>query len=92
MTFDQVVAETKSVQLVAKGKIDVKNDAISLRAEPRPVGKPLARSAWPFDVSGKLSDPRFKLDIGGSRNSRADGADVMPANRTPCQPDILQLQ
>lgn len=92
IAFDQVVAETKSVQLVAKGGVNVKQDTISMRAEPRPVGKPLARSAWPFEVFGKLSDPRFKLDIGGSRSERADGADVMPSDRTPCQPDILQLQ
>ncbi|WP_270730381.1 AsmA family protein [Shimia sp. Alg240-R146] len=90
--FNALVAETKSVQLVVDGKVDWVRDAIDIRAEPRRVGKPLARSAWPFDVVGKLSDPRFKLDIGGSRSSRADGADEMPANREPCTPDIEQLQ
>ncbi|MDO6478976.1 AsmA family protein [Shimia thalassica] len=90
--FDSVVAETKSVQLVARGEVDWVGDRIQIRAEPRRVGDPLARSAWPFDVTGKLSDPKFKLDVGGSRSRRADGADQMPANRVPCQPDILQLE
>jgi hypothetical protein len=92
LSFDQVVAETESVQLWARGSVDVKNDRIALRAEPRPVGRPLARSAWPFEVTGPLSNPQFKLDIGGSRSRRADGATQMPADRQPCRPDIFQLQ
>lgn len=90
--FDAVVAETRSVQLVARGEIDWRRDKIDLRVEPRRVGDPLARSAWPFDVTGALSEPKFKLDIGGSRSRRADGADEMPAIRKPCVPDIYQLQ
>ncbi|MEP2782727.1 MAG: AsmA family protein [Pseudoruegeria sp.] len=90
--FDSVVAETKSVQLVVKGEVDWIDDVIDVRAEPRRVGKPLSRSAWPFDVTGKLSEPKFKLNIGGSRSRRADGADEMPANRQPCKRDILQLK
>ncbi|SDL00262.1 AsmA family protein [Aliiruegeria lutimaris] len=89
---NSIVVETGSVQLVGKGTVDWVNDAISLRAEPRRVGKPLSRSAWPFDVTGKLSAPEFKLDVGGSRSRRADGADQMPANRKPCVPDMHQLE
>ena len=81
--------ETGSVQLVAGGQVNWVQDSINVRAEPRRVGKPLARSAWPFDVTGKLSEPKFKLDVGGSRSRRAD---EMPANRKPCVPDIYQLQ
>lgn len=92
VSFDSIVAETRSVQLVAKGEVDWVRDQIQIRAEPRRVGKPLSRSAWPFDVAGKLSEPKFKLDIGGSRSTRSDGADEMPAERTPCKPDINQLQ
>ncbi|WP_299354309.1 AsmA-like C-terminal region-containing protein [uncultured Shimia sp.] len=92
VSFDSVVAETKSVQLVVRGAVDWIGDSIDIRAEPRRVGDPLARSAWPFDVTGKLSEPKFKLDIGGSRSRRSDGADEMPANRVPCQPDIFQLE
>lgn len=90
--FDSAVAETQSVQLVAKGSVDPVRDTIELRAEPRPVGEPLSRSAWPFDITGSLSEPEFKLDVGGSRSRRADGANEMPADRQPCEPDILQLQ
>ena len=92
VTFDQVVAETRSVQLVARGEVDWRRDSIALRAEPRRVGRPLSRSAWPFDVTGKLSDPQFKLQVGGSRSRRADGASDMPGTRTPCVPDIFQLE
>ncbi|MBE1285548.1 MAG: AsmA family protein [Rhodobacteraceae bacterium] len=92
VSFDSIVAETKSVQLVAKGEVNWKADTIALRAEPRRVGKPLSRSAWPFDVTGQLSAPKFKLDVGGSRSSRGDDADAMPADRKPCVPDLNQLQ
>jgi len=92
VTFTRVVAETRSVQMVVRGMVDWVKDAIAIRAEPRRVGQPLARSAWPFEVNGKLSDPQFKLQVGGSRSRRADGADQMPANRKPCTPDIFQLE
>lgn len=89
VTSNAVVVETKSVQLVAAGGIDWRNDAIALRAEPRPVGRPLARSAWPFSVSGKLSEPQFKLHVGGVR-SQERGTRQVQTNRTPCKPDRLQ--
>ncbi|MBE1291724.1 MAG: AsmA family protein [Rhodobacteraceae bacterium] len=92
VAFTRVVAETRSVQMVVRGMVDWVKDAIAIRAEPRRVGQPLARSAWPFEVTGKLSDPQFKLQVGGSRSRRADGADQMPANRKPCTPDIYQLE
>lgn len=92
VSFKSIVAETRRVQLVINGNVNWVGDSIKIRGEPRRVGDPLARSAWPFDVTGKLSDPKFKLDVGGSRSVRADGADEMPANRVPCQQDILQLE
>ncbi|WIY24265.1 AsmA family protein [Parasedimentitalea psychrophila] len=92
VTFDSLVAETASVQLVARGTVNWRKDTIALRAEPRRVGKPLARSAWPFEVTGKLSEPNFKMDIGGSRSKRTDGADEMPTDRKPCVPDLEQLE
>lgn len=88
VTSNTVVVETKSVQLVAAGVVDWRNDALSLRAEPRPVGRPLARSAWPFSVTGKLSDPQFKLHAGGVRSQERE-RQVQTA-RTPCKPDHLQ--
>lgn len=92
VSSDSLVVETESVQLVAKGAVDWKNDSISLRAVPRRVGKPLSRSAWPINVTGKLSAPDFKLEVGGSFRRRTDGATDMPADRKPCVPDIRQLQ
>lgn len=92
VSSDSLVVETESVQLVAKGAVDWKNDSITLRAVPRRVGKPLSRSAWPINVTGKLSAPDFKLEVGGSFRRRTDGASDMPADRKPCIPDIRQLQ
>ncbi|WP_164659104.1 AsmA family protein [Tropicibacter sp. Alg240-R139] len=89
VTSDALVVETKSVQLVAAGGVDWRNDTIALRAEPRPVGRPLARSAWPFSVSGKLSEPKFKLHVGGVRSQEGGNRQVQ-AERTPCKPDQQQ--
>ncbi len=91
VAFDRAVLETAKVQAVAKGAANWRDDTISVRAEARPVGKPLSRSAWPVDVTGRLSAPSIKPQIGGSRSRRADGATKMPAMRKPCVPDILQL-
>jgi AsmA family protein len=92
VSSDRAVLETKSVQMVARGHADWRKDSIAIRAEGRPVGKPLSRSAWPFDVVGKLTHPEFKVQVGGSRSKRADGASKMPAKRKPCVPDIFQLE
>jgi hypothetical protein len=87
-----MVLETQDIQMVAWGSLDWARNRIDLRAEPRPIGKPLARSPWPFTVNGALSDPTFKLLVGGRRMKRTDGADTMPAKRVKCKPDILQLK
>ncbi len=92
VSFDSVVAETKSVQLVAKGHVDWRRDSIAIRAEPRRVGRPLSRSAWPFDVTGKLSDPQFKLQVGGSRPRISGPAGNVAADRKPCVPDLTQIE
>ncbi|MCP4306809.1 MAG: AsmA family protein [bacterium] len=92
VSSSSIVVETEKVQLVATGAVDWRNDSIALRAEPRPVGRPLARSAWPFDVTGKLSEPEFKLDVGGSRPAWNERRGDMPTDRTPCTPDIRQLE
>lgn len=89
---NQTVVETPHVQLVARGFVDVFADRVSVRAEPRPVGRPLARSAVPFEVTGTLSNPQVSAQPGGARSRRADGAASMPVQRVPCTPDIYQLQ
>ncbi|MGI9365564.1 MAG: AsmA family protein [Rhizobiaceae bacterium] len=87
------VVETNRVQLVVKGRANWRNDTIALRAEPRPVGRPLSRSAFPFEVRGKLSAPEFKLDIGGSPGLASGLAIMAPKTnkkRLPCVPDAKQ--
>jgi uncharacterized protein involved in outer membrane biogenesis len=86
------VIETERVQFVLTGSVNLGNKQINVHGRPRPVGKPLSRSAWPFNVTGSLDDPKFDLLIGGTRQRRTDGADVMPQNRVPCRPDVLQLR
>lgn len=92
MSFGQVVVETRRVQAVAKGELNWPKDKIDVRVEARPVGKPLSRSAWPVNISGRLTAPDIKPQVGGSFSRRSDGARTMPAQRKACVPDILQLQ
>lgn len=92
ISSNSIVVETKTVQMVITGTLDWKRDTISMRAEPRPVGRPLARSAWPFSVTGALSKPKITVHAGGARVRRADGAAQSPAKRKPCTPDIRQLE
>jgi hypothetical protein len=60
------VIETTRVQMVIGGTLDWKNETIALRAEPRPVGRPLARSAWPIEVTGSLKSPKLNLTPSGN--------------------------
>ena len=92
VTTNSFVLETQEVQLVARGTVDMANDTISVHAEPRPVGRPMARSAVPVDISGKLSDPQVHLELGGKRAVRDRNAGAIPADRKPCKPDIDQLR
>ncbi len=90
VVIDNAVLETARVQLVATGQVDYLRDTISLRAEPRPVGRPLARSAWPFEVSGALSEPKISL---AKRNTRrATQPLAMPDQRIPCVADVIQVR
>ncbi|MEM8630037.1 MAG: AsmA family protein [Pseudomonadota bacterium] len=88
----QVAMETAKVQLVLTGDVNLDKDTLDLTGEPRPIGEPLARSPWPFVVTGTLKHPKFGLKHGTHRQVRTDGARTMPADRKPCVPDILQLQ
>lgn len=94
VSSNAIVAETRRVQLVAAGTIDWVRDSISLRGEPRPLGRPLNRSPWPFEVSGRLSNPDFRLRHNSILQSIFSGSGTVrfPEGRTPCKPDALQAQ
>jgi hypothetical protein len=90
VSTNAAVLETRRVQLVGSGSVDFRRDYVSFRADPRPVGQPLARSAWPFQVSGPLSAPTVK--VAERRAWRAAEPLAMTANRVPCVPDVAQLK
>jgi len=90
VNINDAVMETDRVQLVAKGTIDIPGDQINVRADPRPVGRPLARSAWPIEISGSISEPN--IGIADRRSWRMLQPLAMPENRAPCVPDAAQLQ
>jgi hypothetical protein len=66
------VIETLRVQMVIGGNLDWKNETIALRAEPRPVGRPLARSAWPIEVTGSVTSPKLNLTPGGNKRPKSE--------------------
>ncbi|WP_170336684.1 AsmA family protein [Ruegeria arenilitoris] len=92
VSFNSFVAETKKVQLVAHGDLDWIKNTISIQAEARKLGKPLSRSAWPFEVVGALTHPKIKLLHHNVFQKRVDGATELPENRKSCVPDIDQLR
>ena len=92
VTTQDTVVETPQVQLVAYGTVNIPRRTLDVAGQPRPVGKPLTRSPWPFTLSGALTAPKVKVKTGPARVRRADGANKMPARRVPCVPDILQLK
>lgn len=87
---NNAVLETDRVQLVAKGTLDVPGNRIDLRADPRPVGRPLSRSPWPFALTGALNKPQ--VSVAERRAWRALSPLSMPENRMPCVPDAAQLE
>ncbi len=92
VSFNSFVAETEKVQLVAHGDLDWIKNTISVQAEARKLGKPLSRSAWPFEVVGTLTHPEVKLLHHNIFQKRADGTTELPENRKSCVPDINQLR
>jgi len=86
----QTVLETDRVQVVTKGAVDVARNRIDITAEPRPVGKPLARSAWPISVTGPLDAPT--IAVADRQRRRAVVPLAMPGTRELCVPDLDQLK
>ena len=83
------VIETQRVQIVINGAVDFHKDTINLLAKPRPLGRPLARGAWPFSITGPLSKPVVGIVSNDTRKPKSPLK--MPANRKPCRPDASQL-
>lgn len=81
---NNIVLETKSVQMVVRGNVDLRRDRIAIRAEPRPIDRPLARSAWPIEVTGKLSEPEMSLVKSAASRERR-GKITRIVNRQPCR-------
>ncbi len=92
VSFNTFVAETQKVQLVAHGDLDWIRNTISIQAEARKLGRPLSRSAWPFEIVGTLTHPKIKLLHHNIFQKRVDGATKLPDNRKSCVPDINQLR
>ena len=92
VTTKQTVVETDQVQLVVFGDVNLQNKTLDISGQPRKIGKPLARSPWPFTVIGPIAKPKIKVKDGPRRLKRSDGAKTMPQKRKLCVPDILQLQ
>ena len=89
ISSDQIVAETRSVQIVAKGQANMRDRSIDLRVEPRPIGRPFARSAFPVEISGTLDDPKFRVLLAGLPGENT-GPHPMMAKKplqehTPCE-------
>jgi uncharacterized protein involved in outer membrane biogenesis len=92
VTMNPLVAETRKVQVVSAGNVDFRKRTIGLIAEPRPVGRPWARTAWPFSISGSLSKPEFKIRPDVKIQQTNDMAGKMKPDREPCRPDARQLE
>ncbi|WP_234999551.1 AsmA family protein [Roseovarius albus] len=91
ITIREAALETDKVQVVVNGDVNLGKETIDVTGEPRPIGKPLSRSPWPFVVSGSLKHPKLGLKKGSHRQRRSDGKTTPPEHRKHCIPDILQL-
>ncbi|PCH67129.1 MAG: hypothetical protein COC12_11920 [Rhodobacteraceae bacterium] len=88
----QSVLETDQVQIVLFGYVDLNRKTLDISGQPRRIGKPLARSPWPFTAVGPMAKPKIRVKSGPRRLRRSDGATTMPERRKICVPDILQLR
>lgn len=59
------------MQVVAKGRLNMADKSIALHVEPRLVGKPFARSAFPVEISGTIADPKFRILFAGLPGDRS---------------------
>lgn len=88
----KTAVETDEVQVVLLGDVDLRRKTLDISGQPRPIGKPLSRSPWPFTIEGSLTHPKVNMKDGAKQLRRTDGARTMPKKRRPCVPDIMQLR
>lgn len=81
--------ETDATQLVVDGQVDLRSGHIQARGEPRPLGMPFEPSPYPFEVTGSLSEPDFKLL---DQIPRVGKTRLRVINRQPCRPDGQQVR
>lgn len=89
ISTDEAVIDTRQVQIVLDGYVDFVSETMKLRGVPRPIGKPLARSPFPFAISGNLTKPDVQKTKVGRRTTKEPVK--MPAKRKPCVADVSQL-
>ncbi len=63
-SVNPLVFETKNVQIVGGGSIDFRKGVINLKATPHAKRPEIAGVATPFTITGKLSNPKIKLEKG----------------------------
>jgi len=74
------VLETKFVQAVGVGSLDIRKDRIDMRFQPRPKVKEVVEIVSPFTVTGPLNAPHIKLDKGGVARRVVGGTLALPLN------------
>ena len=78
--LNPLVIATHKVKIIGKGTVDFRKDSIYLEATPRAKNDALAGVATPFKISGKLSNPTFKLEKGAGTSKVVGEAIMLPFN------------
>ena len=74
-----LVLETKNVQVVGSGYVDLRADTIDLRFNPQALQRQLVKVATPFAIQGNLASPRVSL-TGAPVAGATVGAVALPLN------------
>ena len=61
-TTHGLVFQTREVQIVGVGYVDLRRDAIDLRFKPQPMRRELIKVTQPFAIQGRLSHPQLRLE------------------------------
>ncbi|MGI9414474.1 MAG: AsmA-like C-terminal region-containing protein [Hyphomicrobiales bacterium] len=75
-----MIIETKHVQAVGAGGIDIRKERVNLKFQPRPKVKQLVDTVSPFTVTGSLKAPKIKLEKGGAAGRVVGETLTLPLN------------